>query len=57
MILVRFVCVRCGKTASTAPSEEGLKYSDRHFKEEELKSVPVRCPHCGTWNSVKVPKG
>ena len=57
MILVRFVCVSCGKSVSTAPSGEGLKYSERQCREEELKSVPVRCPHCGTWNSVKVPKG
>jgi DNA-directed RNA polymerase subunit RPC12/RpoP len=50
-----FICIRCGKSTAAAPSEETLRYSEKQFKGEDTKNVTVRCPHCGAWNTVKVP--
>jgi hypothetical protein len=57
MILLDFRCQKCGKCATVAPSEESIRYSEeKSFKNEKMKKVAARCPYCGTWNTVKVPK-
>jgi DNA-directed RNA polymerase subunit RPC12/RpoP len=57
MILLDFKCQKCGRSASVAPSEETIRYSEeKSRKSEKTKNVSVRCPYCGTWNTVKVPK-
>jgi DNA-directed RNA polymerase subunit RPC12/RpoP len=57
MILLDFKCHKCGKHATVAPSEEAIRYSEeKSLESEETKNVAARCPYCGTWNTVKVPK-
>jgi len=48
-------CANCGK-----PIDFGVKNERRSWKidksrtEPEKKTVSVRCPYCGTWNSKEV---
>jgi DNA-directed RNA polymerase subunit RPC12/RpoP len=56
MMLLEFNCQKCGKPALVAPSSETIQYSEKTFRDDPTKNVTVRCPYCGTWNTVKIQK-
>ena len=56
MMLLDFQCQKCGRPASVAPSSETIRYGEKTSRDDQSRKVTVRCPYCGAWNTVKVPK-